>query len=410
MDNWFNSKWFVRGVSLALAILLYVFVGIEVTKLKTDSRIPSNTDKTETLTDVPVDIRIDSNKFVVSGVPEFVTVSLEGANDILTSTIMQRNFDVYVDLEELGEGTHTVDVKHAKVPSKLSVYIEPKTIEIEIEERATEEFAVSVDFINKDQLPEGYELGTPVVNPEKVTITSSRSVIDQIAIVKVYVDVAGLTEKVKSREVPVNVYDNQGNVLQVRIEPLSVAVSVDVDNPSKKVPIEIATTGDLPEGYTLTSITTDVEELEVFATSNTLKELENISTEEIDLSKITESGTIDAKLALPSGAKLSEDSVKVTIEVEQTSTVEDVPVEIKSQDGQDVSFKDPANPAMNVTVVGSDKDISEFTADDFKLSIDVEDLGEGEHQVPVSIKGPKDVVSSVELEEVTIEITIVDTE
>src|SRR5690625_6301618 len=104
---------------------------------------------------------------------------------------MTRNFEVFVDLRHLGEGTHTVDIQYAKVPSELSVYIEPKTIEVEIEERASEEFDVDVDFINIDQLPEGYELGVPDVNPGKVRITSSRSVIDEIAIVKVYIDVAG---------------------------------------------------------------------------------------------------------------------------------------------------------------------------------------------------------------------------
>src|SRR5699024_12187127 len=89
---------------------------------------------------------------------------------------MTRNFEVFVDLRENDEGKHTVDIEYAKIPSELSVYIEPKTVEVEIEERASEEFAVDVDFINIDQLPEGYELGDPEIKPENVRITSSRSV------------------------------------------------------------------------------------------------------------------------------------------------------------------------------------------------------------------------------------------
>src|SRR5690625_6717020 len=117
-----------------------------------ETRVHVAVEQTEVLNDVPVNIRIDSDRYVVSGVPEFVTVSLDGANSVLTPTIRQRNFEVYVDLEELGEGTHTVDLEYTKVPSELSVFIEPKTIEVEIEERASEDFPVSVDFINKDQL------------------------------------------------------------------------------------------------------------------------------------------------------------------------------------------------------------------------------------------------------------------
>src|SRR5690625_1939611 len=373
MDNWFNSKWFVRAISLFFAVLLFVVVQMEETKFQTDSRIPSSgSDKVETLDNVPVDIRIDSEKFVVSGVPEFVTVSLEGSPGNLTPIIMTRNFEIFVDLRDRGEGTHTVDIEYAKIPSELSVYIEPKTIEVEIEERASEEFAVDVDFINIDQLPEGYELGVPEVSPSTVRITSSRSVIDEIAIVKVYVDVAGLTESINNREVPVNIYDSQGNGLSVRIEPASVVVSVPIDNPSKTVPLEVETTGELPEGYNLISVTPEIDEIEVFAVNAILDELNGLVTEEIDLSEISESGEYETKVVLGEGMIVAEDSVKVVIKIEQTRIIEDVAIEIRNNGDQEVLFKNPDMEAMNVTVVGSDEAVKDFSADDFQLFIDVE--------------------------------------
>lgn len=405
MDSWFNSKWFVRAISLFFAVLLFVVVQMEETKFQTDSRIPSSgSDKVEILDGIPVDIRIDSEKFVVSGVPEFVTVSLEGSTGHLTPVIMTRNFEVFVDLRHLGEGTHTVDIQYAKVPSELSVYIEPKTIEVEIEERASEEFDVDVDFINIDQLPEGYELGVPEVNPGKVRITSSRSVIDEIAIVKVYIDVAGLTESINNREVPVNIYDSQGNGLSVRIEPSSVVVSVPIDNPSKTVPLGVETKGELPEDYSLVSITPEVDEIEVFAISAILDELESISTEEIDLSEIAESGEYEAKVKLGEGMSVAEDTIKVVIEIEQTRVIEDVTIEIRNDGDQEVSFKEPDVDTMNVTFIGNDEEVKAISTDDIQLFIDIEGLEKGEHKVPVSIEGPVDVTSSVEFEKVTIEI------
>lgn len=405
MDSWFNSKWFVRAISLFFAVLLFVVVQMEETKFQTDSRIPSSgSDKVEILDGIPVDIRIDSEKFVVSGVPEFVTVSLEGSTGHLTPVIMTRNFEVFVDLRHLGEGTHTVDIQYAKVPSELSVYIEPKTIEVEIEERASEEFDVDVDFINIDQLPEGYELGVPEVNPGKVRITSSRSVIDEIAIVKVYIDVAGLTESINNREVPVNIYDSQGNGLSVRIEPSSVVVSVPIDNPSKTVPLGVETKGELPEDYSLVSITPEVDEIEVFAISAILDELESISTEEIDLSEISESGEYEAKVKLGEGMSVAEDTIKVVIEIEQTRVIEDVTIEIRNDGDQEVSFKEPDVDTMNVTFIGNDEEVKAISTDDIQLFIDIEGLEKGEHKVPVSIEGPVDVTSSVEFEKVTIEI------
>src|SRR5690625_1694382 len=277
-----------------------------------------------------------------------------------------------MDLSEFGEVKLTVDIEYAKILSELSVYIEPKTVEVEIEERASEEFAVDVDFINIDQLPEGYELGAPEINPNTVRITSSRSIIDQIAIVKVYIDVAGLTESINNREVPVNIYDSQGNGLNVRIEPASIVVSVAIDNPSKVVPLEVETTGELPEGYSLVSVTPEIDEMEVFAVSAILDELNGLVTEEIDLSAISESGEYEAKVVLGEGMSVAESSIKVVFEIEQTRTIEDVAIEIRNDGDQEILFKDPDMETMDVTVVGNDEEIKDFSIDDFQLFIDVE--------------------------------------
>src|SRR5690625_409536 len=131
----------------------------------------------------------------------------------------------------------TVNIEHEKIPSELSVYIDPKTIDVDIEERATEQFPISVDFIDEDKLPVGYELGEAEVKPEVAEVTSAKSVMEQIGIVKVYIDVADLDESVNNREVPINVYDNQGNALSVKSDQESEVVSVDVDNQRKTVPI-----------------------------------------------------------------------------------------------------------------------------------------------------------------------------
>lgn len=407
MDKWFNSKWFVRAVSLALAILLYVFVYFEVNTIQSDSRIPSGSNNAiQTLNDVPVDIRIDGDQFVVSGVPEYVSVRLEGPNSVLIPTVRQRNFDVFVNLNGLEEGDHTVELQSAKVPDDLSIYIEPKTIPITIEERATEEFPVLIDYINLDQLPEGYELGEAEVNPETIMITTSKSVMEQIAMVKVFVDVAGLTEPINSREVPVNVYDGQGNGLNVRVNPERVIVSVNVDNPSKTVSVKVDTIGDLPEGYELTSITAIPDEVEVFAVSDVLNTIDELLTESIDLATITQSGTMDVKLVVPDGASVQDDTITIELEIDQSKVFEEVPISIENLGaGQDVIFLDPPIPISRVIIKGPEDEVRKLSEEDINVFINLENLSEGEHVVPVSIEGPGDVSFEVDLEEVTVDIT-----
>lgn len=404
MDNWFKNKWFVRGLALSLAILLYVFVGIETRSTQSDDRIIPSSIDIQTLKDVPVNIQIDRERFVVSGVPEEVNVSLEGPKSILTRTVLQRSVEVFVDLTELGEGKHIVDLEHEKVPVELTAYIEPKTIEIEIEERAADDYSVSVDFINKDLLPTGYEIGESTVNPGKVTIVSSRSIIDKIAIVKVYVDVEGLTESIKNRETPVNVYDSLGNMLNVNIDPSSVVVSVDINNPSKSVPLKIQTKGELPEGLVLTEATSEVEEVEVFAISEVLSTITELSTEEIDLSEITESGTIEAKLDIPDDASVTKDTIEVTLKLEQIKEIDDLSVDIINDQGVNVEFDEPKKQDLTFTIQGDAEKIRELTKEDFNISIDVGGLAKGKHTVDLVITGPSGVNISTEFEKITVVI------
>jgi YbbR domain-containing protein len=407
MDSWFKSKWFVRALSLVFAVLLYVFVSVESNDTaNTDlTFFPGSPSDTQTLNDVPVDIRMGDENYVVSGVPEYVTVTLEGTVGVLTPTVRQRNFDVFVDLEGLGEGEHQVELEHDVTPD-LSVQIEPSFLDITIEERASAEFGVDVDFMNENELPDGFEITGSEVNPASVTITSSRSVIDQIGIVKVYVNVANLDRSIENREVPVNVYDNQGNELSVNIEPETVAVSLDVNNPSATVPLELETIGELPEGFSLTSISANVDEVEIFATSEVLGGIESIATEEIDLSEVTESGIVDVPLALPAGVLAPEmETVEVSIELEETRTIEEIQIDVEDLgDGQEVSFIEPEAPEMGITAVGDQAAMDVIEEDDFRLFISLEDLEAGEHVVPITIEGPEDVAVDGEYEEATVEI------
>ncbi|MBP1969991.1 YbbR domain-containing protein [Virgibacillus natechei] len=423
MDKWFESKWFVRIISLGFAILLYVMVSIETNTAENDSSFfPAASEEIQTLEEVPVEIRIDQESYVVSGVPEYVTVSLEGVASVLTPIERQRNFDVFVDLEGLGEGEHEVEIEHENIPTDLSVLIEPKQAVVTIEERATQEFPVDVDFINTEMLADGFELGDYEVDPGEVSITSSRSVVDQIAVVKVFVNLSEVDQSINNREVPINVYDAQGNELNVRVEPENAVVSAEIDNPSRTVPVNILTTGELPNGYSLSSISPEMDELEIFGTTDVLDEIEEISSEEIDLSEITESGTVDVSLSLPDGVASETGEINVELEVEEleaeeteaeeaeiegTRTMEDVPIEPEGlEDGQEITFIDPSSPEMDITIEGGEDVLSELTIENFSISIDVNDLEEGEHTLSVTIEGPDNVtITEEEFEEVTIEMT-----
>lgn len=402
MDKWFQSKWFVRIISLILAVSMYLFVTVETDKSDDDSRIiPGATNEVQVLEDVPLDIRIDSDQYVVSGVPEVVTVTLKGRTSILTPIARQQNFTVFVDLRDLEEGEHEVEVEHENIPEELTAYIEPKTITVNIEKRATREFAVDVEFVNMDKFPVGYELGTPEVNPETVTIVSSESIIEQIAMVKVFIDVTDLKESITNREVPVSVYDIQGNDLSVIVEPESVAVSVLVERPSKTVPLNVRTTGELPEGLSMDEITAP-EEIEIFGRRAMLSEIDEIHTKEIDLSDIEESGEYEVEIDFPEGVTANDETVEVEIQLNEEKVFEDVSIDTVGQNSHDITFVQPDDSKLNVTAIGNDQLIKNMEKTDISASIDISNLNEGEHQVSLSVSGPNNIRLEPEFNQITI--------
>lgn len=407
MDSWFQSKWFIRVLSLAFAVTLFIFVNVESNTSGSDSSIPARNNQVHTLDDVPVDIHIDSDNYVVSGVPEFATVTLEGAPSVIMPALFNRNFSVYVDLEGLGEGEHTVELEHT-LSEDIKVYIEPKTIVVTIEERATEEFPITVEFLNEDALPEGYEVGSYELDQTMVTITTSRTTMEQIGVVKIYVDLAGVDGPIQNREVPINVYDTQGNELNVRLDRETVEISVEFINPSKVVPLNIETTGELPEGFSLISISANLDEVEIFAVSDILQGIDSISTEPIDLSQITESGTIEVGFDLPAGVNTGDlETIEVTIQVEETRIIEAMAIEEeKLEEGFEVTFLEPTDAEMDITVTGDEELLRGLSRDDFRIIVDLDGLDEGEHQVPVTIDWEEidDVTVTPEFEEVTVEI------
>lgn len=404
MDNLFQSKWFIRIISLAFAITLYLFVTVENDVSDDESRIPMGTsNEVQVIEEMPLGIKIDADKYVVSGVPEYVKVTVEGRTSVITPIVRQQNFNVFVDLRELSEGEHTVEVEYENVPENVTVYIEPKSIDVMIEERMAKEFEVQVEIINEDKLPLGYEIGVPEVEPGTVTLVSSKAIIDQVAMVKVFIDVTDLKESIRNRELPVNVYDIQGNDLNVRVEPESVMVSLQVERPSKKVPLVVVTKGTLPNNLEIESIEAD-EEIEIFGKRAILNEITEIRTKEIDLSKITKSDTIEVELDFPEGTIANDETVEVKINLNKRRLFNDVSIDDELSNGTTYEIIKPENASVDVEAFGNDEMIDQLNKSDIRAFFNLTNMTSGTHEVDLKVEGPQGIRLEPEIDKITISI------
>ncbi|WP_017187518.1 CdaR family protein [Alkalibacillus haloalkaliphilus] len=411
MDNWIKSPWFTRIVSLFLAILLYTTVAIDEanTSRSNDIFLPTGSSDVETMENVPLQVDLEEDDYVVRGVPDTVNVTVEGPRSVITQTVRQRNFDVFIDLNELGPGQHEVDVLHAGISSQLSVYIEPRTVDVTIEERSTVSFPVEVDFFGHDELGETDAFASePVVAPEEVDITGSSAEVDRIAMVKAIVGLTELSEDGVVNDAPIRVYDAQGNELSVYVDPSTVSVEADVSIDDKRYPLTYELTGELDDSLVLQGVNLNPVSATLYGSLERLDEINMLEPLEINLSEIEETTILEVDVPVPSGVTRSEpETVEVEVAVEEAieDTLDDVEIEVDNlEDNQEITFIDPDEALIDVNVIGTQDDIDDLSSDDIRIWIDVDGQVEGEFFADLQLDGPEGIRLSTEEERVRVRI------
>jgi YbbR domain-containing protein len=336
-----------------------------------------------------------------------VNVTLQGPASIVKPTALQRNFEVYIDLTDLPLGTYTVPIKYKDISDKLKVNIHPSAAKVTIQEKVSKNFSVGVDLINKNKVPEGYLIEKPLVEPNAVTITGAKQLIESISSVKARVDLDRATDTV-TQESSVTVYDKRGNVINADVQPSVVEVTVPIKSPSKTVPLKINRTGSLRKGLSIVKIETIPNQVTIFGSKEKINSIEFIDGITIHLDEITEDKTLEVNVPLPEGVKSVDPSkVKIVIDVqkEESKTLKDVPIHVVGLGDQyTVDFVDPQEGAMDVQLYGAPNVLSDITKDDIQLYIDVSDLGVGEHEVKMELNGPQNIKWQLSKENVKIKI------
>lgn len=409
MDKLLKSNWFVKIIAFLLALMLYTVLSMETQQqANRESLFPTVSKTSETVNGVAITPYFDENKYVLTDLPRSVDVKLTGSSNLLTKAIkVDRKIEVYIDLTNLGPGTHRVPVLFRNLPKELEATPSPKQVEVTLHRKQTKQVPVNVDIKNENKLPEGYETGKLEFSPKSVYVTGAEELIKNIATVEGAVDVAEAKDKVESR-VPLRAYDSQGNLLDVLIDPKSVNVTVPIMKPKKSVPLSINEKGELPKGLTLAGITLNPKEVTLTGPSSDLEKVDEIKGIDVDLSKIKEDSTIDVDVPLPKGIEaVDPKQVQVRVDVEKdetnneddvdTKTLKDIPIELRGEDpDQPASFITPSSGKMDVTISGSKKSVDALSASDIQAWVDVSGLKAGEHTIPIKVSNSKNLQMKLE--------------
>ncbi|WP_214875142.1 CdaR family protein [Exiguobacterium sp. CH10] len=418
IDQWLQHKWFLRFIALALAVLLYLMVAETSSSNNASSALPIVGQSSMTL-DVPVEVFFDEVQYVAYNVPEEMGVELQGPSSSLTMTKLVKDYQVFVDLTNLGTGFHRVPVEARGFGGDVNVKLDRETVEIYIDRKQTIEVPVSVNLLNKDQLPEGKVAGDVEIEPSTVKVTGGASRIQNVKEITLNVDVASQSQTF-TREIPPTILDANGNPLNVSVDPNIINVTVPIYDESAMIPIEVVTSGDVADDFRLVDTLLAETEVRVFAPKEVLDALETIETEPIELDDLTKSEKLNATLRLPEGAtSLGKKEVEVQVLIRPNDESKDdtgelterirltVPVNVRGYDRTNYTVQ--TQEVVSVTLSGKRSLLENISSNSVNVTLDLTGLPSGTHAVDVDYEVPKGV-TVISPKTIDVQLTSVDEE
>ena len=195
----------------------------------------------------------DDANLIISGIPETVDVMIQGSSADVTQATLFKDFTIFADLKSLEVGQHQVAIQHENLSPNLTVTIEPALVEVTIDEKVTKEVTVEPE-INTRLIGENYSLKNISVEPDKVTVTGAKKIIESISYIKATASPEELVATNFTQNVNVKVLDRDLNRLNVITSPEEVAVTVEVEPYSKQVPLTLLEKGKLADGLVIDEI------------------------------------------------------------------------------------------------------------------------------------------------------------
>ncbi|HZG57787.1 CdaR family protein, partial [Paenibacillus sp.] len=259
-----------------------------------------------------------------------------------------------------------------------------------------------------------FTAGEPVAQPNRVNVTVSSSLADQVASVVGLIDIDGATESVK-QQVKLVALDQEGTELDVAVTPAVVDVEVPVTSPFKTVPLQVTLEGETPPGFAVGAFEQSASEVTVFAPQAFLNSLEFYDGLRIDLGALSATRTFEFDVPLKDGVERVDPgkvTARVTIVPAVNATLTGIPLTLNGkQEDYEYRVVAPELGAVDVTVEAAQDVIDNLAAEDVRAIVDVSNLPPGVHELPVEYTLPSFVEpSQTSVGTVTVEVTAVSEE
>lgn len=388
IDRMLNKPNVLLYISLILAFTMFMMVQ--------KNFINFSDTKAITMSNLPVEVEYNDEAYVVEGLPTKADLVLLGKKSELYLAEQYGDHKVTLDLTGLDVGTHKVTLDYNNPIRKLNYILDPGTVTIVIYPKVSEVRTLSIDVINTDKLDETLVVSNVLLDRNDVIIKSYKEKLNTVANVKAIVDVNSLNATESGTYTIDNVklvaYDDKGKEISgIEVVPGQVTATVTITSPSKTVPLKIVPVGEVRSGSAISSITSSVTNVIVYADESVLKDINYIEVE-IDVNGISSNKTYQKVINKPQGARsISDTSVTINVTMEEETSKDFMNISVETE-GLNEKFKASGatenDARVTVSVRGVGSLLEQLQDTDIKAYVDLSGITEpGTYNVPVYVTG-----------------------
>ena len=392
-EKWLNKKNTLVFISLLVALLLFFYV---------DSQASTVIDSAaEVLQNQKVEATYNKEAYVVEGLPETADVTLIGRTVDLYLAKQLSTGKVTVDLSDLKEGTHKVDLNYESPINSVTYKLDPSSITVNVYPKVSATKTITVDVINKDKLNSKLSVQSVTIDKEEVIIKGTdddKSVhnINKVATVKALVDVGAIVDPKAGvnikEDVKLVAYDKYGNVVDVEIVPEKVTATVNIESYSGEAKIKIIPTGTVAFGKAISSISSSVNTIKIYGEEEVVSRYgDSYIPIEVDVTGLSDSKNYTVVVPKPEGIReVSEKTITVKISVgnEESIEVNDIKIDAINL-GPNLKAAAIGENSSKTTVIvkGTREVLDAIDPTTIRATVDLAGLDEGEHNVKVNVTG-----------------------
>lgn len=373
-------------LSLVLAVIVFVIIDRQNTTL-----LEKNA---EVLYDIPLSATYNDEEYVVEGLPETVDITLIGTKANLYLAKQLPTQDVNVDLSDLKPGVHKVSLKYKQSITSVEYKLDPSEVTVVVSSKKSETRSVESDIVNLNKLDSKLAINNTKLDTDEVIIKGTEDSLAKVSTIKALINVSNMVDPKAGtntlKDIPLIAYDENGSKVDVEMVPSKVTATVEIESPSKTVPLEIEPTGNVIFGKAIKNITSSVQKVTIYGSSKVLDNTNSIKVK-IDVNNLKSNKDYTVTIKKPAGIReISEKVVTAKVELDDEVTTELSGVKLGVVNlGSNYTAQATSENATEVTVIlkGVESIIKNITPSDVEAYVDLEGLGAGDHEVEIKVKG-----------------------